>query len=96
VYTPRQVRAGVPGVLDAITCHALQLGPPGVSRSVLTPAGLAMALRSVQRASYQPFDPAEPAGFGQVPAQDGLSRRARHARTRAGVRHRTTLLHPAA
>jgi serine/threonine protein kinase len=96
VYTPRQVRAGVPGVLDAITCHALQLAPPGVSRSVLTPAGLAMALRSVQRPSYQPFDPAEPAAFAQVPAQDGVSRRARHARTRAGVRHRTTLLRPAA
>ena len=29
VYTPRQVRAGVPGVLDAITCHALQLARPG-------------------------------------------------------------------
>ena len=32
VYTPRQVRAGVPGVLDAITCHALQLQAPGALR----------------------------------------------------------------
>ncbi len=96
VYTPRQVRAGVPGVLDAITCHALQLAPPGVARSVLSPAGLAMALRSVQRPSYQPFDAAEPAGCVPVLAQDGVSRRARHARARSGVRHRTTLLRPAA
>jgi hypothetical protein len=91
VYTPRQVRAGVPGVLDAITCHALQLAPPGASRSLLTPAGLAAALNSVQRPSYRPFDPAEPACCAPAPAQDGVSRRARHARTRAGVRHRTTL-----
>jgi hypothetical protein len=94
VYTPRQVRAGVPGVLDAITCHALQLAPPGGPRPVLTPAGLAMALRSVQRPSYSSFRPAP------VLAQDTMSRRqARHARTqrgRAGTRHRTTLLHPAA
>jgi hypothetical protein len=86
VYTPRQVRAGVPGVLDAITCQALQLQPPGAPRPVLTPAGLAMALRSVQRPSDSPFQPAEPAG-------------AWHARTprgRAGIRHRTTLLHPVA
>ncbi len=96
VYSPRQVRAGVPGVLDAITCHALQLAPPGVARSVLSPAGLAMALRSVYRPSYQPFDAAEPAGCAPVLAQDGVSRRARHARARSGVRHRTTLLRPAA
>jgi hypothetical protein len=96
VYTPRQVRAAVPGVLDAITCHALQLTPPGVSRSVLTPAGLAAALNSVQRPSYQPFDPAEAADCAPALAQDGMSRRARHARTRSGVRLRTTLLRPAA
>jgi hypothetical protein len=86
VYTPRQVRAGVPGVLDGITCHALQLQPRGAARSELTPAGLAMALRSVLRAPYPSFRPATPTG-------------PRHARTgpgRAGVRHRTTLLRPAA
>jgi len=73
-------------VLDAITCQALQLQPQGAPRRVLTPAGLAMALRSVQRPSYSPFHQAEPAG-------------AWHARTprgRAGIRHRTTLLHPVA
>jgi hypothetical protein len=86
VYTPRQVRAGVPGVLDAITGHALRLGPAGGPQPALTPAGLAMALRSVQRPSYPPVRPAEPVRPGPV--------RPRHAR--AGVRHRTTLLRPAA
>ncbi len=62
VYTPRQVRAGVPGVLDGITCHALQLQPPGAARSERTPAGLAMALRSVLRPSYSSFRPAAPTG----------------------------------
>src|SRR5580692_10770136 len=51
VYTPRQVRAGVPGVLDAITCHALQLH--GTS-ALLSPAGLAAALRAVLRPSSAP------------------------------------------
>jgi serine/threonine protein kinase len=86
VYTPRQVRAGVPGVLDGITCHALQLQPPGAARSELTPAGMAVALRSVLRPLYPSFRPAAPTG-------------PRHTRTgpgRAGVRHRTTLLRPAA
>jgi len=100
VYTPRQVRAGVPGVLDAITCHALQLQPPETPPAVLTPAGLAMALRSVLRPSYPSFRPAEPADCAPLPAEGTMSRRrARHAgslRGRAGIRHRTTLLRPAA
>jgi serine/threonine protein kinase len=86
VYTPRQVRAGVPGVLDAITSRALQLQPPGAPWPVLTPAALAMALRSVQRPSWASVRSAEP--LRSAPA--------RHARTRAGVRHRTTLLRSAA
>ena len=86
VYTPRQVRAGVPGILDAITCRALQAGAP---RSVLTPAGLAMALRSVQRPSYPAMRPAD--GCAPVPERGRRVRRAR-----SGVRHRTTLLRPAA
>ena len=97
VYSPRQVRAGVPGVLDAITCYALQLQPPGASRPVLTPAGLAMALHSVWQPSYWSF---RPAGCAPVLAQDTMSRRqarlARNSRVRAGIRHRTTLLRPAA
>jgi hypothetical protein len=95
VYTPRQVRAGVPGVLDAITSHALQLQ---ATSAALSPAGLAVALRAVLRPSYSSlpyssFRTGEPTGL----AQDTMSRRqARHARSRDGVRHRTTLLHPAA
>ena len=97
VYTPRQVRAGVPGVLDAITGYALQIQPPGAPRSVLTPAGLAMALHAVQRPSSAQFGMAEPAGCAPDPAPDAMSRRlARHTRLRAGIRHRTTLLRPAA
>jgi len=100
VYTPRQVRAGVPGVLDAITCHALQLQPPGAPRPVLTPAGLAAALHSVWPPSYSSFRPAGPAGCAPVLAQDTMSRRqarrARNSRVRAGIRHRTTLVRPAA
>jgi hypothetical protein len=100
VYTPRQVRAGVPGVLDAITCHALQLGAPA-GRAVLSPAGLAVALRSVLRPSHSvsPYSSAAYSSAGRAPAptQDAVSRRqARHAAGRAGIRHRTTLLHPAA
>jgi hypothetical protein len=97
VYSPRQVRAGVPGVLDAITGHALQLRRPDAASSaaVLTPAGLAMALRSALRPSYSSFCPAEPVGCAPDLARDTMSRRqARHGR--GGVKHRTTLLRPAA
>jgi hypothetical protein len=80
LYSPRQVRAGVPGVLDAITRYALQL-QPGAPRTLRTPAGLAMALRSVQRPSYASVRPVGPPRPGP----------ARHARPRTGVRHRTTL-----
>jgi serine/threonine protein kinase len=90
VYSPRQVRAGVPGVLDAITRYALQLQPSFRSGTAgwpaLTPAGLAMALRSVQRRSCTSARPAGPSRPDP----------ARHARSRNGVRHRTTLLRPAA
>ena len=99
VYTPRQVRAGVPGVLDAITCYALQLQPPGAAAPTLTPAGLAMALHSVQRPSYSPFRLVDPAGGAPVSAQDaGSGRRAWHGKTprTRGARHRTTLVRPAA
>ncbi len=95
VYTPRQVRAGVPGILDAITCHAMALAP-GAGRSVLTPAGLATALHSVLRPSYSSFRPAEAAGGAPVLARDVMSRRQARYATEVGFRHRATLLHPAA
>jgi hypothetical protein len=79
VYTPRQVRAGVPGVLDAITGHALELQEPSLARPALTPAWLATALRSVQRPSYPPYSPAEPDACPPVLTQDaGPGRHARH------------------
>jgi hypothetical protein len=94
VYTPRQVRAGVPGVLDAITCHALQLQAPGVLWPALTPAWLAAALRSVQRPSYPPYRPAEPDACPPAATQDAGPRR--HARHRMmplarGLRHRAAV-----
>jgi hypothetical protein len=96
VCTPRQVRAGVPAILDAITYRAL-LGEAGdAPLRAQTAAGLALALRMVQRPSYQLASPEEEAAPGRpIRAKQGMSgRHARHAR--AGFRHRTTLLRPAA
>ena len=94
VCTPRQVRAGVPAILDVITYRALSGQAPNAPARPLAPAGLAMALRGVQRPSYQLVDPPEDVGSSRVP---GRTRHpARHARARSGVLHRTSLLHPAA
>ncbi len=51
VCTPRQVRAGVPAMLDAITYRALRGQAADAPLRPQTPAGLAMALRLVQRPS---------------------------------------------
>ena len=91
VCTPRQVRAGVPAILDAITYRALHGQAADAPLRAQTPAGLAMALRMVQRPSYQ-LDEAVAAPPVQV-NQSVLRRHARHARS--GLRHRTTLLRPA-
>jgi len=94
VCTPRQVRAGVPAILDVITYRALSGQAPNAPARPLAPAGLAMALRGVQRPSYQLVDPPEDVGSSRVP---GRTRHpARHARARSGVLARTSLLHPAA
>jgi hypothetical protein len=94
VCTPRQVRAGVPAILDVITYRALSGQAPNAPARPLAPAGLAMALRGVQRPSYQLVDPPEDVGSSRVP---GRTRHpARHARARSGVLHRTSLLRPAA
>ena len=53
VCTPRQVRAGVPALLDAIAYRGLQGQAADAPLRPQTPAGLAMALRMVQRPSYQ-------------------------------------------
>jgi hypothetical protein len=94
VCTPRQVRAGVPAILDVITYRALSGQAPSAPARPLAPAGLAMALRGVQRPSYQLADP--PEDVCSSPARGRTRHPARHARARSGVLHRTSLLHPAA
>ena len=84
--TPRQVRAGVPALLDAITYRALRGQAADAPLRAQTPAGLAMALRSVQRPSLRLER------SGQVAPR----RQARHARARSGFGLRTTLLRPPA
>src|SRR5919108_562441 len=60
VCTPRQVRAGIPALLDAITYRGLLGQAADAPLRPQTPAGLAMALRMVQRPSHQ-LDPGEEA-----------------------------------
>jgi hypothetical protein len=91
VCTPRQVRAGVPAILDAITCRGLLGQAADAPLRAQTPAGLAMALRMVQRPSYQLERPEEEAVAG--PSRSASPHHPRHAR--AGLRPRTTLLRPA-
>jgi hypothetical protein len=91
VCTPRQIRAGVPAMLDAIAYRGLQGQAADAPLRPQTPAGMAMALRMVQRPSYRLEPESEP-----VIRPGGQQRPGRHARSRAGFRLRTTLLHPAA
>jgi len=95
VCTPRQVRAGVPAILDAITYRALHGQAADAPLRAQTPAGLAMALRMVQRPSYRLERPEEePVAGPPVRAHRNVpGRHARHAR--AGFGHRITLLRPA-
>jgi hypothetical protein len=102
VCTPRQVRAGVPAVLDAITYRALQGRAADAPLRAQTLAGLAMALRMVQRPSRQlsaaEFDPAGldiPEADETVEVSPIRRRHARHARARTGLGLRTTLLRSA-
>jgi hypothetical protein len=92
VCTPRQIRAGVPAMLDAIAYRGLQGQAADAPLRPQTPAGMAMALRMVQRPSYQ----LERLESEPVIRPGGQQRPGRHARARAGSRLRTTLLHPAA
>ena len=95
VCTPRQVRAGVPAILDAITYRALHGQAADAPLRAQTPAGLAMALRMVQRPSYRLERlEEEPVAGPPVRAHRSVpGRHARHART--GFGHRITLLRPA-
>ena len=94
VCTPRQVRAGIPASLDAITYRALHGQAADAPLRAQTPAGLAMALRMVQRPSCRLEGPGEEAGPGRPVRREKPGRRqGRHAR--AGLGLRTTLLRPA-
>ena len=77
VCTPRQVRAGVPAILDAITYRALLGQAADAPLRAQTPAGLAMALRMVQRPSYQTERPEEEE---EEPAGPDAAERPRPAR----------------
>src|SRR5690349_1383032 len=86
--TPRQVRAGVPAVLDVIAARALQGQAADAPLRAQTPAGLAMALSMVQRPSRQ-LDLPEPDEATEAPWDSEVTQirhagRARHARARAG------------
>jgi serine/threonine protein kinase len=90
VCTPRQVRAGMPAILDAITYRALHGQAADAPVRALSAAGLAAQLRGIQRPSYL-MAAAEP------PEEEPPSRRrARHARVSRERRIRSALLHPAA
>jgi hypothetical protein len=90
VCTPRQIRAGVPAMLDAIAFRGLQGLAADAPLRPQTPAGMAMALGMMQRPSYQ----LERLESGPV-LQPSSLQGARHARSRTGSRLRTTLLRPA-
>jgi hypothetical protein len=95
VCTPRQVRAGVPAMLDAITFRALHGQAADAPLRPQTPAGLAMALRMVQRPSYQLTEPEEEnAACGPNRAGRTTHRHvvARHARKGSGPSQDSTLL----
>jgi hypothetical protein len=62
VCTPRQVRAGVPAILDAITYQALRGQASDAPARPLSPAAFAMALRGVRRPSLRLVGPPELAG----------------------------------
>jgi hypothetical protein len=77
---PRQVQAGIPGILSAITCRALQPGPSGTG--LATPVQLALELRSSARVTTWPA----PLASGAIPRprQPGARSGARHAAALAG------------
>jgi len=79
-------------MLDAIAYRGLQGQAADAPLRPQTPAGMAMALRMVQRPSYR----LERLESEPVTQPGGQQRPGRHARARSGFRLRTTLLHPAA
>ncbi|MBX6381626.1 MAG: protein kinase family protein [Microbispora sp.] len=72
ICTPRQVTAGVPGYLDAITCRALLQEPRRGQPPLATPADVAEALAEVPRPAPAPVTTAPPALNLRSEAPDGL------------------------
>jgi hypothetical protein len=101
ICTPRQVRAGLPAILDAITYQALRGQAPDAPARPLPPAGLAMALCGVQRPSIRLVETHDIDGRDEQASEPvrligpAGRPRARHARAREGLLHRSTLLRPA-
>ncbi|MEU6428482.1 serine/threonine protein kinase [Microbispora sp. NPDC046973] len=72
ICTPRQVTAGVPGYLDAITCRALLQEPRRGQPPLATPSDVAEALAQVPRPAPAPVTTAPPALNLNSEAPDGL------------------------
>ncbi|MEV5412090.1 protein kinase family protein [Thermopolyspora sp. NPDC052614] len=70
--TPRQVRAGVPGTLDAITCRAVLQEPRRNQPPLASPAEIAEALADVPRPAPAPA-PTPPAVGLRSEAPSGLT-----------------------
>ncbi|MFC0864438.1 protein kinase family protein [Sphaerimonospora cavernae] len=73
ICTPRQVTAGVPGYLDAITCRALLQEPKRGRPPLSTPAEVAEALAEVPRPAPAPVTTAPPALNLRDGAPDGMT-----------------------
>jgi eukaryotic-like serine/threonine-protein kinase len=91
LYEPRQLRAGVPAILNAIICHALRGQPGWGAPSILTPAALATALRSAlknwtEAVVPQPAAAVQSAATRMSPRRPQETPAPRHARARIGRR----------
>ncbi|GAA3788809.1 hypothetical protein GCM10022226_04330 [Sphaerisporangium flaviroseum] len=75
VCTPRQVTAGVPGFLDAITCRALMQEPRRGLPALATPADVAEALAEVPRPAPVPVSGLPPALSLRAEAPDDTDTR---------------------
>jgi hypothetical protein len=78
---PRQLRPGIPPMLNAIVCHALRGQAGWGAQSISTPAQLAVALRATLSASRMPAQqlPSPPSARHARNCPDGGSRPAFHA-----------------
>jgi hypothetical protein len=89
-YRPRQVRAGVPARIDAITCGALFEQAPGEQMAVTSPAQLTDLLRTAPYREPRPaevaaaaHDSTDPFGAARPPAPDRPARPGKRRRALA-------------